>query len=148
MAKRLQKELKEFQTEAPDWCGAGLAPGQDSLFKWKAWIEGPPDTPFEKGKFQLELDLPTEYPFKPPKVKFVTKVYHPNIKSDGTVCNEVLGDGWSPQLRIQEVLLTMRTLLKEPNVDNPLEADIAQQLKNHPNDFAKTAKEWTKKYAK
>eukprot|EP01111_Echinosteliopsis_oligospora_P000889 TRINITY_DN110_c0_g1_i1.p1 TRINITY_DN110_c0_g1~~TRINITY_DN110_c0_g1_i1.p1 ORF type:complete len:147 (-),score=38.98 TRINITY_DN110_c0_g1_i1:195-635(-) len=146
MAKRLQKELADFAKEAPDWCSAGLA--GDSLYKWKAHIEGPSDSPYEKGKFQLELEVPPEYPFKPPKIKFLTKVYHPNIKSDGSVCTEVLGDGWSPQLKIQDVLLTMRTLLKEPNVDNPLEAEIAQQIKSAPAEYAKTAKDWTKKYAK
>jgi len=146
MAKRLQKELVDFQKESPDWCGAGII--GDSLYKWKTWVKGPDDSPYANGKFEIELDVPQEYPFKPPKLKFLTKIYHPNVKSDGSVCTEVLSDGWSPQLKIQDVLLTIRTLLKEPNPDNPLEADIANQFKTDRNAFNKTAKEWTKKHAK
>eukprot|EP01110_Echinostelium_bisporum_P003992 TRINITY_DN1978_c0_g1_i1.p1 TRINITY_DN1978_c0_g1~~TRINITY_DN1978_c0_g1_i1.p1 ORF type:complete len:148 (-),score=28.52 TRINITY_DN1978_c0_g1_i1:132-575(-) len=145
-SKRLQKELVDFQKDAPDWCGAQLS--GDSLYKWRAWIEGPADSPYEKGKFQIDLEIPQEYPFKPPKLTFATKIYHPNIKSDGSVCSEVIGEGWSPQLKIQEVLMTMRALLKEPNTETPLEPEIAQQIKSHPNEYTKTAKEWTKKYAK
>jgi ubiquitin-protein ligase len=116
LVEQLQ-ELKEFQTDAPDWCGASLAPGQDSLFKWKAWIEGPvclfvpifakaiivltflkPDTPFEKGKFQLELDLPNEYPFKPPKVwlifSFLVVLY---IRLTCIYSGEILNKNLSPK---------------------------------------------------
>eukprot|EP01112_Ceratiomyxa_fruticulosa_P000793 TRINITY_DN1071_c0_g1_i2.p1 TRINITY_DN1071_c0_g1~~TRINITY_DN1071_c0_g1_i2.p1 ORF type:complete len:147 (-),score=28.67 TRINITY_DN1071_c0_g1_i2:285-725(-) len=146
MAKRLQKELKDFQTEPPAWCKAELL--GDGLYKWKASIIGPEGTPYEKGTFGLELDVPQEYPFKPPKLKFTTKIYHPNIKADGSVCAEVLGEAWSPQLKIQDVLLTMRSLLSEPNPDNPLEAEIAHIFKTDRAAFNKTAKEWTKKHAK
>eukprot|EP01113_Clastostelium_recurvatum_P046443 TRINITY_DN813_c0_g1_i1.p2 TRINITY_DN813_c0_g1~~TRINITY_DN813_c0_g1_i1.p2 ORF type:complete len:160 (+),score=33.87 TRINITY_DN813_c0_g1_i1:42-482(+) len=146
MAKRLQKELKDFQSDAPDWCKAELA--GDNMFKWKGSIVGPDGTPYEKGIFSVELDIPEEYPFKPPKIRFTTKIYHPNIKSDGTVCTEVLSDGWSPQLKIQDVLLTLRQILSEPNADGAVEADIAQAFKNDRAAFNKTAKEWTKKHAK
>jgi ubiquitin-conjugating enzyme E2 D/E len=102
----------------------------------------------------------------------LTKIYHPNVKSDGQLCNEVLNDGWSPQLKIPEVLMTIRQVLVEPNpgkssplspfctfnieltaatpkhADNPLEPEIAQQFKENRTAFNKTAKEWTKKYAK
>lgn len=106
----------------------------------------------------------------------MTKIYHPNVKSDGQLCNEVLNDGWSPQLKIPEVLMTIRQVLVEPNpgnlpslhspfcshvhltlsslrsgpkrADNPLEPEIAQQFKENRTAFNKTAKEWTKKYAK
>lgn len=86
-----------------------------------SWISRAPfhtiqeKTPYEKGSFALELEMPPEYPFKAPKVKFLTKIYHPNVKSDGQLCNEVLNDGWSPQLKIPEVLMTIRQVLVEPN---------------------------------
>jgi len=148
MSKRLQKELKEFMDEPKDWCKAELST-EDNLFQWKAEITGPEKSPYEKGLFKLEIDIPTDYPFKPPKVKFLTKIYHPNVKSDGSFCTDILTtEGWSPQLKISQVLLTIRQLLAEPNADNPLEAEIAQQFKTDRNAFNKTAKDWTKKHAK
>ncbi|GAM29174.1 hypothetical protein SAMD00019534_123500 [Acytostelium subglobosum LB1] len=145
-AKRLQKEITDIIKAPPTWCSAAVV--GDNLHKWKATVLGPEGSPFEKGTFEIELDIPHEYPFKPPTLKFTTKIYHPNIKSDGTVCSELLSQSWSPQLKIQDVLLTIRTLLIEPNPDNPLEVDIAQQFKTDRNAFNKQAKEWTKKYAK
>lgn len=79
------------------------------------------------------------------QVKFATKIYHPNVKSDGGVCHEMLNDGWSPQLKLSEVLLMVNQILKEPNPENPLEPEIANQYKADRNAFNKQAKEWTKK---
>jgi len=144
-ARRLAKELKEMEKTPLEWATA--APVDENLYKWKATITGPDNTPFEGGRFDLELEMPLEYPFKAPKVKFNTKIYHPNVKSDGQLCNEVLNDGWSPQLKIPEVLMTIRQVLVEPNPDNPLEPEIANIFKENRTQFNKTAKEWTKKYA-
>jgi len=145
-SKRLQKELQDFQKSPPEFAKAEIA--GDNLYKWKVNLIGPEKSPYEKGKFVIEMDIPQEYPFKPPKLKFLTKTYHPNIKSDGSMCTEVLADGWSPQLKIYDVLITVRAIMTDPNPENPLEAEIAQQFKNDRNAFNKTAKEWTKKYAK
>jgi len=147
MTKRLQKELQEFISNPQDWCSVSLA-NDDNMFLWKGEIIGPDKTPYEKGVFKLEIEIPTDYPFKPPKVKFLTKIYHPNVKSDGNFCTEILtAQGWSPQLKMNQVLLTVRQLLEEPNLENPLEPDIAQQYKTDKAAFVKTAKEWTKKHA-
>jgi len=147
MSKRLQKELKEFIDQPNNWSKVDLA-NEDNLFLWKAELSGPEKTPYEKGVFKLEIDIPTDYPFKPPKVKFLTKIYHPNVKSDGSFCTDILTtDGWSPQIKITQVLLTIKQILVEPNVDHPLEAEIAQQFKTDRNAFNKQAKEWTKKFA-
>jgi len=147
MAKRLGKELQELTSDTPPYVkSVGLV--GDNLYKWKISLTGPDKSPYEKGIFQIELEIPTDYPFKAPTVKFLTKIYHPNIKSDGGICAGILNDNWSPQLKISEVLLTLRQALAEPNPDNPLEADIANQYKTDKAAFNKTAKEWTKKYAK
>jgi len=148
MASRLTKELKEFMTNPKPWCTAGLQK-DENLFAWKAELTGPSTSPFAGGVFKLDIEVPPEYPFKPPKVKFLTKIYHPNVKSDGSFCTDILTtEGWSPQLKLQQVFQTIYDLLSEPNPDNPLEADIAQQFKTDRAAFNKTAKEWTKKYAK
>jgi len=115
-AKRLAKELRELERNPLDWATA--APVGDNLYQWQATITGPEKTPFAKGRFNLELTMPPEYPFKAPSVKFSTKIYHPNVKSDGQLCSEVLGEGWSPQLKIPEVLMTIRQVLVEPNPGN------------------------------
>eukprot|EP01088_Endostelium_zonatum_P018903 TRINITY_DN625_c0_g1_i1.p1 TRINITY_DN625_c0_g1~~TRINITY_DN625_c0_g1_i1.p1 ORF type:complete len:162 (-),score=50.67 TRINITY_DN625_c0_g1_i1:46-501(-) len=144
-AKRLAKELAELEKSPLPWATA--KPNGDDLFKWKVTLIGPEKTPFEKGNFQLEMVMPPEYPFKNPQIKFITKIYHPNVDKDGKLCNEVLSD-WSPQTRIPEVLTTIRQVLVEPNPENPLDADIAKQFKENRKEWEKTAKEWTKKYAK
>eukprot|EP01132_Coremiostelium_polycephalum_P004886 gene4886-6094_t len=145
-SKRLQKEITDILKAPPTWCSASVV--GDNLHKWKASVVGPEGSPFEKGSFDIDIDIPNDYPFKPPALKFTTKIYHPNIKSDGSVCSELLSQSWSPQLKIYDVLVTIRALLNEPNPDNPLEVEIAQQFKSDRNAFNKTAKEWTKKYAK
>eukprot|EP01090_Pellita_catalonica_P018636 TRINITY_DN6080_c0_g1_i2.p1 TRINITY_DN6080_c0_g1~~TRINITY_DN6080_c0_g1_i2.p1 ORF type:complete len:144 (-),score=10.38 TRINITY_DN6080_c0_g1_i2:14-409(-) len=111
--KRLLKEFAAMKKNPQDWAKAQPV-SDDNLFLWRATIIGPEKSPFAKGKFQLELEMPSEYPFKAPKVKFITKIYHPNVKSNGELCNEVLKD-WSPQLKIPEVLMTIRQVLQEPN---------------------------------
>jgi ubiquitin-protein ligase len=106
------------------------------------------ESPYEKGVFNIQLDFPTDYPFKPPKVKFVTKVYHPNIRSkDGEICGDALSAGWGPTLNVAHVMNVLTTMLKEPNASSPLESDIATLLTSNPEEFKKKAKEWTEKYA-
>ena len=88
--KRLKKEWEEFIKEPLNQCSA--QPVDDDLFEWSATIKGPVDTPYENGIFQLLLIFSSEYPFKPPKVSFVTKIYHPNINSNGGICLDILKD--------------------------------------------------------
>lgn len=96
--KRITKELKDIGKDPPSQCSAG--PQGDDMFKWQATIMGPPDCPFQNGVFYLNIHFPTDYPFKPPKVQFVTKIYHPNINSAGNICLDILKSQWSPALTI------------------------------------------------
>ena len=147
--KRIQKELVDFNKEEPEGFTAG--PEDDSdMFKWLASIQGPAESPFEGGTFNLKIEFPKDYPFKPPKVVFTTKVYHPNVKfSDGSgaICLDILKDAWSPDISISKLLLAIQSLLINPNLDHFLEENIAKQVKENKPEYEKIAKEWTEKYA-
>lgn len=146
--KRIRKELEELRRDPPEGCTAEPISDED-LFKWAGTIEGPPDTPYEGGVFQVNITFPAEYAVRAPKVIFVTKVYHPNVKSGtGEICLDILKENWSPALTVRTVLISLRSLLSDANPDHPLEADIASQYKTDKAAFDATAREWTDKYAK
>ena len=145
--KRIEKELKKFNEEEPEGLTAG--PEDDSdMFKWNASLTGPENSPYEGGTFNLTMEFPKDYPFKPPKVEFTTKVYHPNVKSTGTICLDILKDAWSPDISVSQILMAIQNLLINPNIDHPLEPEIAKQYTDNKDAYDETAKEWTEKYAK
>ncbi|MED6281090.1 hypothetical protein CHARACLAT_017728 [Characodon lateralis] len=106
-----------------------------------------PDSPYQGGVFFLTIHFPTDYPFKPPKVAFTTRIYHPNINSNGSICLDILRSQWSPALTISKVLLSICSLLCDPNPDDPLVPEIARIYKTDPVRYNKTAQDWTQKYA-
>jgi|TARA_B110000971_G_scaffold221752_1_gene270369 ubiquitin-conjugating enzyme E2 D/E len=110
-------------------------------------IYGPSDTPYEGGIFKLNIIYPQTYPFKPPKINFVTKVYHPNIDTSGNICLDILKDKWSPALTISKILLSICSLMDEPNPDDPLMPEIAKEYTNNNTLFNINASSWTKIYA-
>ena len=142
---RLQKELDELIKNPPTNCSAGTV--DDDLFHWRASIIGPEDTPYSGGIFDLDIYFPVNYPFKAPKCNFITKIYHPNINSAGSICVDILKDSWSPALSISKVLLSISSLMNDPNPDDPLEPIIATQYKENKSEFISTAKTWTTIYA-
>jgi ubiquitin-conjugating enzyme E2 D/E len=143
--KRLQKELLDMEKDAPSNCSAGLI--NDDIFSWKATLLGPTATPYEGGIFYLKIFFPPDYPFKPPKITFETKIYHPNINSVGAICLDILKDNWSPALNISKVLLSICSLLSDPNPDDPLVPDIANIYKSNKSQYEANAREYTMKYA-
>ena len=149
--KRLAKELLEIRRDPPANCSAGpeLDPqtNAESLYNWKATIFGPAGSPYAGGTFFLSIVFPPDYPFKPPKCKFITRIYHPNISAEGNICLDILKENWSPALSISKVLLSICSLLDDPNPNDPLRADIAREFINHKERYLRTAADWTRNFA-
>lgn len=146
-ARRIEREILEMEREPPAGCTAGPE-SSENIRKWKAVIVGPPETPYEGGVFTLEINFPIDYPFKPPHCKFITKIYHPNINGEGGICVDILKPtSWSPALTIGKVLLSISSLMADPNPDDPLMPEIAQVFKTNPQRFRSIAREWTRTYA-
>ena len=124
--KRINKELQDLGRDPPAQCSAG--PVGEDLFHWQgkilsilypnltmvliisttqATIMGPPDSPYQGGVFFLTIHFPTDYPFKPPKVAFTTRIYHPNINSNGAICLDILRSQWSPALTVSKVRISL-----------------------------------------
>ena len=143
--RRIEKELEELTQDPPSNCSAGLM--DNDKFCWIATILGPTDTPYSGGIFKLSINFPSTYPFKPPKVKFITKIYHPNINSHGSICLDVLNTQWSPALTVSKLLLSISSLLSDPNPEDPLEPDIADIYKNDREKYNKLARNHTLRYA-
>ena len=144
--KRIQKELIDLGKDPPANCSAGPIDEKDQ-YHWQATIMGPEDSPFSGGVYFLNIHFPTDYPFKPPKINFTTRIYHPNINSNGSICLDILKEQWSPALTISKVLLSISSLLTDANPDDPLVPEIAHIYKTDRAKYEATAREWTRKYA-
>lgn len=143
------QELRNFELDPPDFCTVSLV--EDNLFHWEAKLKGPKDSPFEGGTFLLDIVFPNEYPNKPPKILFKTKIYHPNIGTTGQICMDIIDDMWSPALTIEKrkefyrvykkiireflVAHSISSLLADPNFDEPLIQEIGRIYKTDPERY-------------
>ncbi|CAG8538871.1 4465_t:CDS:2 [Gigaspora rosea] len=130
-------------------CSVG--PVGEDLYHWKAMLMGPTESPYAGGAFFLDIHFPKNYPFLPPKVVFTTRIFHPNINSNGNIGLNILIDQWSPILTMSTVLLSIYSFLDDPNPDfleAPLVPEIAHICKTDRARYEETAREWTRKYAK
>ena len=110
-------------------------------------IEGPADSPYEQGVFQLELFLPSDYPIAPPKVRFLTEIYQPHVDKLGRICLDILKDKWSPALQIRTVLLSIQALMSAPNPDDPLDNNVAEVWQKDEAEALNRAREFTMSFA-
>ena len=145
LVTRIQQELKDLQENPVQNCSAG--PINDDISHWKATIFGPDGTPYQGGIFELDIEFTKEYPFKPPKIYFITPIYHCNINKRGGICLDILKDQWSPALTIGKVLLSICSLLSEPNPDDPLVPEIARRFKEERAVHDSEARSFTLQYA-
>jgi len=144
---RIQREIERLHKEPLP--GISAAPHEENLRYFNVRLTGPVDSPYHGGVFSLELFLPENYPMEPPKVRFLTKVYHPNVDKLGRICLDTLtAKSWSPALQIKSVLLSIQALMSMPNPDDPLANEVANHWKRDEDDALKTARQWTATYAK
>jgi len=140
MIRRLKKELdgvvKNYDVEMVD----------EKIDRWRFALEGPENSLYDGGVFLVELYFPPSYPMVAPEVRFLTRIFHPNITSSGKICLGMLND-WKMNLSVMDVLVEIKNLLIEPNVSDPLEADVAKLFVSDPTKYNETVKNWIEKYA-
>jgi len=140
--KRLLAEYRSLTENPPDGVTAGPV-DEDNFFEWEALISGPEDTIYEGALFKAHISFPKTYPMQPPKMKFESKMWHPNVYPNGNVCISILhapGDDpmqyesgaerWSPAQSVESVLVSVMSMLAEPNIDSPANVDAAVQYRD------------------
>ncbi|KAG9254243.1 ubiquitin conjugating enzyme [Emericellopsis atlantica] len=145
LPKRIIKETERLMAEPVP--GISAIPHEDNLRYFDVEIHGPASSPYEGGIFKLELFLPEDYPMTAPKIRFLTKIFHPNVDKLGRICLDVLKNNWSPALQIRTILLSIQALLGAPNPDDPLADDVAKHWKADEQAAIEKAREWTRTYA-
>ncbi|EEB09566.1 ubiquitin conjugating enzyme Ubc14 [Schizosaccharomyces japonicus yFS275] len=145
--RRINKELQDLQQNPIQ--GIQITPSEDNLYEWTGIISGPKSSCYEGGKFHFRLTIPTEYPFKPPVFLFTTRIYHPNVDSDGNVClSSLRPQNFKPSIRLRSVLDQLLGLLVLPNPEDPLVPSIASQYTTDPASFAKIARDYVQHFAR
>lgn len=142
--RRINTELKSFLSDPLNNIEVSAS---DDLFVWTATMIGPNDTPYEGGQFELSIKLPQDYPFKPPKIKFVTPIYHCNVNDRGGISIDELTNAWSPSLNIKKSLSAIYGILQSPNPEDPLVPSIAKLYKTDRREHDKIANEHAVKHA-
>merc|ERR1712042_190582 len=144
--RRLQKELFDIKKSKQKSFREILVDDDNVLF-WKGLIV-PDNPPYNKGAFKIYIEFPAEYPFKPPKITFKTKIYHPNVDEKGQVCLPIISaENWKPATKTDQVIQSLVALVNDPEPDHPLRSDLAEEFTRDKKKFLKSAEEFTKKHA-
>ena len=147
MSKRLTKDLNEVNKI---YSGKDVSAEleNDVAAMWIVTFDGPSGSPYEGGKFKVRFNCDT-YPFKTPKINFITKIYHPGVSQDkGEICMKALEEGWVPTMGCKHCIAHILTLLTSPSAENAQDTDVADKFVNHHTQWKATAAEWTQLYAK
>ncbi|ONH68597.1 Ubiquitin-conjugating enzyme E2 2 [Cyberlindnera fabianii] len=137
--RRLMRDLKRLQSDPPD--GVSATPLAENVMVWNAVIIGPADTPFEDGTFRLTINFDEQYPNKPPHVKFISQMFHPNVYASGEICLDILQNRWSPTFDVASILTSIQSLLNDPNISSPANVEAANLYKDHSSQYTKRVRE-------
>ncbi|KAF8516440.1 ubiquitin-conjugating enzyme/RWD-like protein [Hysterangium stoloniferum] len=144
--RRVNKEIADCKNDRTSNITITLI--DDSPFHLKGTFPGPEGTPYEGGIYDVDIAIPDSYPFQPVKMKFITKVYHPNISSaSGAICLDILKDAWSPVLTLKSTLISLQSLLCSPEPSDPQDAEVAKHYTTSRASFEDTARYWAEIYA-
>lgn len=145
--KRLQIQHQQLLKDPAPLCFAQPNGQGEDMTHWAGYIDGPPQTPYAGGRFYLTIDFSSDYPFKPPQIQFTTLIYHPNISTKGEICLDILHSQWSPAMSIRVLLVSLCSLLTDPNLDHGLNREAVKCCQTDKDRFEERASEWTQKYA-
>ena len=137
--KRLMRDFRRLQTDPP--AGISGCPREDNILLWNAVIFGPDDTPWDGGTFRLTITLSEDYPNKAPVVRFVSRMFHPNIYNDGAICLDILQNQWSPVYDIAAVLTSIQSLLNDPNPNSPANSEAARLFAENMGEYVRRVRE-------
>ncbi|CAB4314431.1 unnamed protein product [Prunus armeniaca] len=126
---RLMSDLRTIASEPPEGCSASPL-SDDNLMVWSATIFGPEESPWEGGAFSLRLTFGERYPEKPPRVRFTSEMFHPNVYHDGTLCMDIIQDAWSPCHNVSTILTSIQSLLTDPNPASPANNEAAHMYQH------------------
>lgn len=144
--RRITKELADIHNDIASEIRCETV--GDDISHLKATFKGPGDTVYAGGTYMVDVKIPDGYPFRPPVMKFDTKLWHPNVSSQtGAICLDTLGSAWSPVLTIKSAILSLQSLLSTPEPRDPQDAEVATMLLTDPDRFERIAREWAVKYA-
>jgi len=144
--RRVNKEIADCKKDKLSKINVELV--DENPFHLIGSFPGPEDTPYQGGHFSVDIVIPEAYPFQPVKMKFITKVYHPNISSaSGAICLDILKDAWSPVLTLKSTLISLQSLLCSPEPNDPQDAEVAKHYMTSRASFNETARYWTQAYA-
>ncbi|XP_070529532.1 ubiquitin-conjugating enzyme E2 L3 [Cardiocondyla obscurior] len=144
--RRLQKELGDLRASAMKNF-TNIQVDEANILTWQGLIL-PDNPPYNKGAFRIEINFPAEYPFKPPRINFKTKIYHPNVDEKGQICLPIISaENWKPATKTDQVIQALIALVNDPEPEHPLRADLAEEFLKDRKKFLKNAEEFTKKHA-
>ncbi|XP_074599826.1 ubiquitin conjugating enzyme 10 [Brevipalpus obovatus] len=144
--RRLQKELQDIRKSGMK-SFREIQVDEQNMLTWQGLIV-PESPPYNKGAFRIEINFPPEYPFKPPKITFRTKIYHPNIDEKGNVCIPIIcAENWKPATKTDQVIQSLVALVNDPEPEHALRGDVAEEFAKDKKKFMKNADEHTRKYA-
>ncbi|KAF8319743.1 hypothetical protein DL93DRAFT_2074729 [Clavulina sp. PMI_390] len=144
--RRVNKEISDCKKDVQSKITVDMV--DQSPYHLIGTFPGPVDTPYEGGTYEVDITIPDSYPFQPVKMKFITKVYHPNISSaSGAICLDILKDAWSPVLTLKSTMISLQSLLCSPEPSDPQDAEVAKHYMSSRESFEQTARYWAQIYA-